>query len=149
MWNRRQFLTSSAAMGPAAAAFTGCANRKKATGLRAFAFVANSEGRALAAVDLSAFAVARHVPLGGSAVEEQPTEVIAPPAHPSVFALTPATGSLHSVSVEQLKYQRALRLGQTALKMLPSDDGASIFVLLRSPSHSSTLPSSVRAVPST
>ena len=133
MWNRRQFLTSAATIGPAAAALTGCANRKKGTGLRAFAFVANSEGRALAAVDLSAFAVARHVPLGGSAVEEQPTAVIAPPTHPSVFALTPATGSLHSVSVEQLKYQRALRLGQTALKMLPSADGSAIFVLLRSP----------------
>lgn len=114
------------------ASLVGCA-KKKSTGLNAFAFVANSEGKALAAVDLSAFVVARHIPLGSSSADEQPTAVLAPASHPSVFALTPQTGSLHSVSVEQLKYQRALRLGQTALKMLPSFDGSSIFVLLRSP----------------
>ncbi len=127
MWNRRQIC----GMGTAAL-LSGC-GKKKGTGLNAFAFVANSEGKALAAVDLSAFAVARHIPLGTSSSDEQPTAVIAPPQNPSVFALSPATASFHSVSVEHLKYQRALRLGQTALKMLPSVDGSAIFVLLRSP----------------
>ncbi len=125
--NRREILGFGAA-----ALLAGC-GKKKGTGLNAFAFVANSEGKALAAVDLSAFAVARHIPLGGSSSDEQPTAVIAPPQNSSVFALSPATGSLHAVSVEQLKYQRALRLGQTALKMLPSNDGAAIYVLLQSP----------------
>lgn len=110
------------------AAFSAACSRKKESGIRAFAFVANAGGKAIAAVDLSAFAVARHVPL-----DDQPTAVIAPPSNPSVFTLTPASGSLHSISVEQLKYQRSLRLGQTALKMLSTDDGSAIYVLLRSP----------------
>lgn len=119
---RRRFL--GAALG---GALVSCA-KKKSTGIRAFAYVANSEGKAIAAVDLSAFTVARHIRL-----EEQPAAVIAPPAHPSVFTLTPASGTLHSISVEQLKYQSKLRLGQTALKMLSTQDGSAIWVLLRSP----------------
>jgi DNA-binding beta-propeller fold protein YncE len=124
MWNRRKILSFGAA-----AALAGC-GKKKGTGLNAFAFVANAEGQAVAVVDLSAFAVARHIPLGR---DEHPTAVLAPQQSSSVFALSPATGSLHAISVEQLKYQRALRVGQTALKMLPSADGKSVYVLLRSP----------------
>ncbi len=125
---RRQFFgQGGAAAALAAGASTACGKKKQA-GIQGFAFVANAEGKAIAAVDLAAFTVARHIPLDG-----QPTAVIAPPANPSVFALTPGSGSLHSISVQHLKFQRTLRLGQAALKMLSSADGSLIYVLLRSP----------------
>ncbi|BDC52138.1 hypothetical protein F183_A44530 [Bryobacterales bacterium F-183] len=90
--------------------------------------MANQEGKAIAAVDLSAFAVARHIPLDG-----EPTEVVAPEAHPLVFALTPASGSLHAISLEHLKFQRTLRLGAYARKMLHVPGDGAIYVLLDSP----------------
>lgn len=117
-------------LGGAAIAALGASacGKKTQQGIRGYAFVANAGGKAVAAVDLSAFAVARHIPL-----DAEPAAVIAPPAHPSVFVLTPASGSLHSISVEQLKFQRSLRLGQLALKMLLSPAGDAVYALLSSP----------------
>lgn len=123
MISRREIFTGAGA----AALLAGC-RKKKSTGLRAYAFVANQEGKAVAAVDLSAFAVARHIPLDG-----EPTAVIAPETHPLVFALTPATGSLHAISLEHLKFQRTLRLGAYARKMLHAPEDGAIYVLLDSP----------------
>lgn len=123
MISRREIFTGAGA----AALLAGC-RKKRNTGLRAYAFVANQEGRAIAAVDLSAFAVARHIPLDG-----EPTEVIAPATHPLVFALTPASGSLHAISLEHLKFQRTLRLGAYAKKMLHMPETGSLYVLLDSP----------------
>lgn len=126
MITRRQILSQGGAAWAAIAA-SAC-GKKKQEGIRGYAFVTNSEGKAVAAVDLSAFAVARHIPVDG-----EPTAVVAPSAHPSVFVLTPASGSLHSISVEQLKFQRSLRLGQLALKMLLSPEGDALYVLMGSP----------------
>lgn len=127
MITRREIFGLGGGAAFAALASSAC-GKKVQQGIRGYAFVANSEGKAVAAVDLSAFAVARHI-----SVDHEPTAVIAPPAHPSVFVLTPASGSLHSISVEQLKFQRSLRLGQLALKMLLSPEGDAIYALLRSP----------------
>src|SRR5208283_5398335 len=54
-------------------------------GFRGYAFVANEEGQAVAAVDLQALAVARHIPLDSS-----PVDVLALRTRPFVYALTPA-----------------------------------------------------------
>jgi len=42
-------------------ALSGCGGRNRATGFSGYAFIANQEGGAIAAVDLEVFAVARHI----------------------------------------------------------------------------------------
>jgi YVTN family beta-propeller protein len=89
--------------------------------------VANEEGRALAAVDLTAFAVIRHVPLDGA-----PTEVIAHPSERVVYALTPDTGVIHEVAAEgKLQVRRKTQPGAFTMRL--SRDGEAIFTIGRSP----------------
>src|SRR5262245_26171161 len=71
--------------------------RKKSTGFGGYAFVANEEGQAIAAVDLTAFAVIRHIRLNGD-----PTEVLSHPGLSSVYALTPRNGTLHEIEIDRL-----------------------------------------------
>jgi len=44
----------------------GCRLHEKARGFAGYAFIANQDGRAIAAVDLEVFAVARHIRLDGA-----------------------------------------------------------------------------------
>lgn len=111
----------------AAGAQLGCGPSKHQA-LRAYAFVANSEGSTVAVADLATFAVARQIRM-----DDQPTDVIAPPGRSSVYVLTPQTGSLHEIAVQQLKVQRKLRLGQTAVSMRLSPDASAVYVLLAQP----------------
>src|SRR5580693_9675420 len=69
-----------------------CGGHNRATGFSGYAFIANQEGGAIAAVDLEVFAVARHIRVDGS-----PTAVAAPPGGRQVYALTPANGSVHEI----------------------------------------------------
>ena len=57
-----------------------CGRRRQSAGFRGYAFVANEEGNAIAAVDLEALAVARHIPLNGA-----PTSVVS--TAPAAFRL--------------------------------------------------------------
>src|SRR5450432_2185469 len=123
IWTRRQFVTGSVA----AAAQLACGPTKH-DALRAYAFVANSEGSTVAVADLATFAVARQIRM-----DDQPSEVIAPSGRSSVYVLTPASGSLHEIAVQQLKVQRKLRVGQAALSMRLSPDETAIYVLLAHP----------------
>lgn len=107
----------------------GCAS-KKAAGFPGYAFVANQEGQAVAAVDLTAFAVVRHI-----RIEGQPTEVIAHPLHPTVYVLTPENGALHEIDSSKLAFRRKLSVGATAHSMRLAPDGKSIWVLTRKPNH--------------
>ncbi len=68
MLTRRSLLTTGLT---AAAAFTAC-SRPKAKGFSGYAFIANQEGGAVAAVDLEVFAVAKHIRVDGA-----PTDVVA------------------------------------------------------------------------
>jgi len=74
--SRRDLLVSPFAL------FAGC--RPKPAGFPGYAFVANEDGQGGAAVDLNAFVLTRHVPLGAS-----PTAVAASSARKTVYALTP------------------------------------------------------------
>jgi hypothetical protein len=56
--------------------------REKGNGFEGHAFVANEEGGAIAAVNLTAFAVTRHIRIEGN-----PTHVVSHPTLPSVWAL--------------------------------------------------------------
>ena len=123
---RRHFLAGTLG---AAAAQIGCGPVKHQA-LRAYAFVANSEGSTVAVADLATFAVARQIRL-----DDQPSQVIAPAGRASVYVLTPASGALHEIAVQQLKVQRKLRVGQTAVSMrlAPPHEKNAIYVLLAQP----------------
>lgn len=115
-------------MGAGLTALTNCARHDRAKGFPGYAFVANEDGQAIAAVDLEAFAVAKHIRLDGA-----PTAVLANSRLARVFALTPETGSVHEVHSGTLSFARKVRVANSALQMRLSPDGNSLYVLCRKP----------------
>ena len=109
----------------AGAALAGC-RKKRSTGFPGYAFVANEEGQAIAAVDLTAFAVIRHVHLDG-----KPTDVVSSPAVASVYALTPATGTVYEIPMDRLQVRGKVQRGAMAVSMRL--DGRLLLVLYGSP----------------
>ncbi|MBI4874623.1 MAG: hypothetical protein HY822_08320 [Acidobacteria bacterium] len=101
---------------------------KRGAGFPGYAFVANEEGQAIAAVDLTAFAVARHIPLGAS-----PTAVVAHPGRPAVFALTPRAGWVHEVDADALAHRRRTACCASAVSMRLAPDARALWVLAREP----------------
>jgi len=97
-------------------------------GFRGYAFIANQEGGAVAAVDLGALAVARHIPLEGA-----PTEVTAAAQRPSVYALTPENGSVHEIQIDSLRLARQLAVASQTITMALAADERSLYVLAREP----------------
>ncbi|HYV62739.1 MAG TPA: hypothetical protein VE958_08685 [Bryobacteraceae bacterium] len=97
-------------------------------GFRGYAFIANQEGGAVAAVDLGVLAVARHIPLEGA-----PTEVTAAAQRPSVYALTPESGSVHEIQIDTLRLGRKLAVASQAITMALAADEKSLYVLAREP----------------
>lgn len=116
---RRLFLAG----GLAAAA---SCRRRRGAGFPGYAFVANEEGQAVAVVDLTAFAVARHVRLAGN-----PTEVIAHASRPAVYVLTAATGAVYEIDSTRLSLARRAAPCSSAVSMRLS--GESLWVLSREP----------------
>ena len=116
MLTRRQF-------GIAAGALAGlsCA-REKGVGFEGHAFVANEDGGAIAAVNLTAFAVTRHI-----RIEGKPTKVVSHPSLPSVWAL--ASGFLHEIDPTRLEFRRKLNLGGPAIDVQLSPDSVHLWVL--------------------
>ena len=109
--------------------------RKKGTGFLGYAFVANEEGQNIAAVDLTAFAVARHIPL-----DAKPSAVIAHPSKPLVYALTPNPLSIYEISVDTLKLLRRTRTaGKMAAVKCPAA-GDALWLITREPSQLVRLP---------
>jgi YVTN family beta-propeller protein len=100
--------------------------RRKSTGFLGYAFVANEEGQAIAAVDLTTFTVARHIRLEGN-----PTAVLAHPA--AVYALTPNTGTVHEISVADLSLRRKIQVARSAVSMRLAPDLSALWVLCREP----------------
>ncbi len=95
---------------------------------RGYAFIANQEGAAVAAVDLGVLAVARHIPLDGA-----PTEVTAAVERPSVYALTPGNGSVHEIQIDTLRTGRKLAAVSKAITMALAAGERSLYVLAREP----------------
>lgn len=106
---------------------TGCW-RKEKPGFAGFAFVANEEGSAVAAVDLSAFAVVRHIPLNSP-----PTQLISHDARKMIYALTPGNGAVHEISSTRLARQRSTSFGGKALHMRLSPARNALFILNEEP----------------
>jgi YVTN family beta-propeller protein len=109
------------------AALTAC-SRPKARGFSGYAFIANQEGGAIAAVDLEVFAVARHIRVDGA-----PTAVLASPGGRHVYALTPANGSIHEILTSNLTFSRKLQVAGYAVSMRLSPTGDVLYVVCREP----------------
>jgi len=122
---RRTFALGGLASGLGTLAACGS---RKASGFPGYAFVANQDGGAIAAVDLQVFAVARHIRIDGS-----PTAVLAHPQLGRVYALTPDTGSVHEILTGNLTFSHKLRVAATALQMRLAPQGDALFVLCRKP----------------
>jgi DNA-binding beta-propeller fold protein YncE len=103
-----------------------CSTRR--SGFRGYAFVANEEGQAVAAVDLEALAVARHIPL-----DSAPVDVVASYRRPLVYALTPENGAIQEIRADRLSFARKLAVGSKAISMHLSPDESAIYVLTREP----------------
>ena len=84
-----------------------CTSRK--AGFRGYAFIANEEGHAVAAVDLGALAVAKLIPLDAA-----PVDVVALRTKPLVYALTPENGSIHEIQADHLRLSRKVAGGGAA-----------------------------------
>jgi YVTN family beta-propeller protein len=102
--------------------------RKRGSGFPGYAFVANQEGQAIAAVDLTSFVLARHIPLPAN-----PTAVIADAARKSVYALTPETGTVHEIDPSRLVVRRHLRVARRAVSMRLAPAGGDLWVLASDP----------------
>ena len=119
MLNRRNFLAAGAAV------LAGCRKREAFSG---YAFVANQDGMAIAAVDLGAFAVARLIHLNG-----HPTDVLSHPTRPSVYALTPENGRVHEIHTDHLRFARSVAVARSAVTIRLSPDANSLYVLCAEP----------------
>jgi len=104
----------------------GCSRKGK--GFPGYAFVADQEGRSVAAVDLTAFALTKQIRLEGA-----PNTVIAHPSHPAVYVLTPENGTIHEIEAASLAVKRRARPAQAAVSMRLAADGRSLWVLARDP----------------
>jgi YVTN family beta-propeller protein len=109
-----------------AAALAGCS--QKAKGFPGYAFVANKEGRSVAAVDLSAFALARRIALDGA-----PNTVVAHPTRPAVYVLTPENATIYEIEAASLAIKRRVRPAQSSVTMRLAGDGHSLWLLAREP----------------
>lgn len=103
-----------------------CTNRRP--GFRGYAFIANEEGQAVAAVDLQALAVARHIPL-----DSAPVDVVALHKRPFVYALTPLNGAIQEIQADRLAFARKLAVGNEAIAMRLASDERSMYVLTKEP----------------
>jgi DNA-binding beta-propeller fold protein YncE len=119
--DRRTFLAGGAA------ALVAC-GRKRGSGFPGYAFVANEDGQALAVVDLTAFAVVRHIPLGAG-----PTAVAVNARQPAAYALTPQTGAVHEIDTDTLRVRRKAQVARAAITMRLDQDGRSLWVLCQEP----------------
>ncbi len=130
MVTRRSFVASGLGAGLAGslAGLAGCGGHEKATGFSGYAFIANQEGGAVAAVDLEVFAVARHIRVEGS-----PTAVLANPRTARVYALTPDNGSVHEIRTDNLTFAHRLPVARTALEMRLSPAGDALYILCQRP----------------
>jgi len=109
-----------------AATLCGCA--RKPRGYAGYAFVANQEGRSVAVVNLRRFTLMRQIPLDAA-----PSAVIANPARPAVYVLTPENGTISEIEAQPPALKRRVRPAQNAIAMRLSGDGRSIWVLGREP----------------
>lgn len=112
-------------MSGAAVVLPSCRRHRAFSG---YAFVANQDGGAIAAVDLTLFAVTRYIRLDGA-----PTAIVADVPRQLVYALTPDNGLIHEIRADRLALGRTVQVAHSAVSMRLSADGQHIYVLARDP----------------
>ncbi len=127
--NLDQLLTRRTMVSCGLGALCAC-RRPKASGFSGYAFVANQDGAAVAAVDLTVFAVARHIHISG-----RPSAVIAHPRRPLVYALTPENCTVHEIRADTLSFSRKIQVGSSAISMRLSHDGEHLYILCDRPAR--------------
>ncbi len=100
--------------------------RRMAVGFPGYAFVANEDGRSVAAVDLSTFSVTKEIAIDGN-----PTAILSHWRRPAVYVLTPQSGVVHEIDPASLSVRRKARAGPSATSMRLAPDGNSLWVLSR------------------
>jgi YVTN family beta-propeller protein len=95
-----------------------------ARGPASLAIIANSEGLALAAVDLRVFTLIRHIPLGA-----RPSALTVLGDGPQLVALTPENGTLHRVDAGTLAVNARRQIAGSASSLRATPDGQSVYVL--------------------
>jgi 6-phosphogluconolactonase (cycloisomerase 2 family) len=101
---------------------------RRVEAFRGYAFIANEEGRALAALDLEVMAVERHIGL-----DDSPSQVLAASMKPLVYALTPATGTVHEIQVYRLSSARKATAASSAVAIALASDERALYMLAREP----------------
>lgn len=122
MISRRSFL-------PSLAAAAAC-RRKGAASLAGYAFVANRAGRAIAAVDLSALAVVRHIRLA-----DEPVSLTTHRSLPFVYVSLPGSALLQEISTDRLEAGRSLRLPGPAAQLAFERGGTAVWALIPESRH--------------
>jgi YVTN family beta-propeller protein len=110
-----------------AAAALAC-GRRKASPFPGFCFVANQQGRSVAAVDLTRFRVRKQIPL-----DAEPAAVLPHPTRSRVFVLAPAPGTVYEIDSGSLAVSRRARAGNLAVGMQLSPSKNALWVLYRDP----------------
>lgn len=103
-------------------------SRQKGSGYEGFVFVANREGRDVAAVDLMTFTVSRRIPLGGA-----PECVLGHRARRAAYVLCPEDGKIHEIDATAGQVRRTTKLGSPAVAMRMAPDGEALWALCRAP----------------
>ncbi|MBI3208872.1 MAG: YncE family protein [Candidatus Solibacter usitatus] len=119
--SRRTFLAG------AGLTILGCGRRAR-PGFAGFAFIANEEGSAVAAVDLTAFAVIRHIRLDAA-----PTELINHNARKTIYALTPTTGGVHEIATASMLRARSTGVGGKVVGVRHSRLKDAIYAIVSTP----------------
>ena len=105
-------------------AFAAGCGRRKGTGFPGYAFVANEEAGTVSAVDLTSFSVTSHIRLDG-----YPSELIAHPTSPLLYALTPGNGTVHEIDARKLAVVRRRQAAPSASGMQLTPNADAVWVL--------------------
>ncbi len=116
--NRRSFL--------AGAAVLAACSRPKAPRYNGYAFTSNPADKTIAAVSLSNFELAHHIP-----VDSTPGALIAHSLRKRVLALLPDTGTLLEINPRTMAVERRSSPAGPALDMRLAPDGRLLWILLR------------------
>src|ERR1700730_15970984 len=87
-------------------------------------FVANHDGRSVAAVDLTTFRVRKEVGIDGN-----PAGIVSHGQHPAIYVLIPETGTVHELDPLSLSVRRKSRVAPSAISMRMATDGNPLWIL--------------------
>ena len=98
--------------------------RPGAGGFRGYAFVANEEGQAIAALDLEAMALIKHVPL-----DSNPSQVLSVTGRNFVYPFSAKNGTLYELDPGRLTIARKVTVAPSATQAETAPSGKYVFVL--------------------